>query len=121
MDLTDEDLKRKAILRSFVNLPISMLVGIIIAHTILNQQVPTLVELSPYVIGFYIGVAAAWISRSEEKKVEKERKQQEKKSKKTTMRIVLEYCITFLVVVLFLSVLSRIRLKCDLIKGGEEF
>lgn len=106
MDLTYEELKRQAVFRHFLNLPIAMFVGIIIAHTILNNQIPTLAELSPYVIGVYIGGAGAWFFRSEKKIVEKERKQQEKKSTKSTMRIVLEYFITFLAVVIFLSMLS---------------
>ncbi|MBB6449652.1 hypothetical protein HNR44_001630 [Geomicrobium halophilum] len=106
MDLTYEELKRKAVIRHFVNLPIAMFVGIIMAHTILNNQMPTLVELSPYVIGVYIGGAGSWFFRSEKKIVEKERKQQEKKSTKSTMSIVLEYFITFLALVIFLSMLS---------------
>ncbi|QQK79011.1 hypothetical protein HUG20_03245 [Salicibibacter cibi] len=107
MELSYEELKRKAILSTFVKVPVTFLVGVTIAHTVLNNQLPSLVDLSPYLGGVYIGTTCAWFFRSEENHVARERRRQTKKSKKSNVRIVLENSVAILIIFILLLLLSR--------------
>ncbi|GAK00124.1 hypothetical protein [Geomicrobium sp. JCM 19055] len=103
-----EELKRKAFKRNFINVPLSIIIGVSVAQFLIDFQLPTFWELLPYVVGAYTGVTLGWVVRTEDRNVELERKYLDKRARKTSKRKIIDFILIWSAVVVVIRLIVYI-------------